>query len=102
MSNYIESGRWKCEDSPTGAHHWVQLAGDVFKCKHCKNYRLLSNSFSRSHQFVSKPLPDIYYRVFDSLKEIRRYMKEIEEANKLPLPPEITKFSVRRSDGKED
>ena len=31
---YIESGIWKCSQSPTGAHHWT---GDeqTLTCKHC-------------------------------------------------------------------
>lgn len=32
--DYVQSGRWKCEQSPTGAHYWI---GDsrMIKCKYC-------------------------------------------------------------------
>lgn len=36
---YVQSGCWKCPDSPSGAHHWIEkshatLPG-VFYCKWC-------------------------------------------------------------------
>ena len=32
--DYIQSGRWKCDKSPTGAHYWI---GNQYmlKCKYC-------------------------------------------------------------------
>ncbi len=35
---YIESGRWKCAKSPTGAHHW-HITEDQMVCIHCKENR---------------------------------------------------------------
>lgn len=34
---YIRSGIWKCEPSPTGAHHWIEVEkrNDAFTCKYC-------------------------------------------------------------------
>ena len=45
-NEYVKSDVWKCEDSPTNAHYWVQmvetekLARDgYFCCKHCHDVR---------------------------------------------------------------
>ena len=38
---YLESGRWKCEKSPSGAHHWIIKDGKT-KCKYCLSIRQLS------------------------------------------------------------
>jgi len=35
---YIDSGRWKCAISPTGAHHWIVIR-DQMTCKHCSEKR---------------------------------------------------------------
>lgn len=39
---YIKSGVWKCNKSPTGAHHWVEMieterlaSNGYFVCIHC-------------------------------------------------------------------
>jgi len=36
---YIESGRWKCPESPTGAHYSVETSKEgsygIFLCKYC-------------------------------------------------------------------
>ncbi len=37
---YLKSGVWKCQESPSGAHHWVEKRGastvyGVFQCLHC-------------------------------------------------------------------
>ena len=37
---YIESGAWKCSQSPTGSHHWV-VKGRKMECKYCKKVRSL-------------------------------------------------------------
>ena len=31
---YIESGRWKCDKSPGGAHHWI-IGNHQMTCKYC-------------------------------------------------------------------
>ena len=35
---YIDSGRWKCNKSPSGAHYWI-IIHDQMKCKHCNEHR---------------------------------------------------------------
>jgi hypothetical protein len=35
---YIDSGRWKCDESPSGAHHWI-IIHDQMTCKHCAENR---------------------------------------------------------------
>jgi len=59
---YLESGSWKCSDSPTGAHHWIIKrikTGKIMICKYCKNLQRLpqesspnirSNKGSLSHK----------------------------------------------------
>lgn len=32
---YMESGSWKCKKSPTGAHHWIGVYGNLFRCRWC-------------------------------------------------------------------
>lgn len=37
---YLESGVWKCTQSPTGAHYWVEINKNeetrgLFLCKYC-------------------------------------------------------------------
>ena len=42
---YIKSGRWKCPDSPTGAHHSHEVLREgqyaYFVCKYCLNVQKL-------------------------------------------------------------
>jgi len=38
--SYIKSGNWKCKESPSGAHHWMEKTGastvyGTFRCLHC-------------------------------------------------------------------
>jgi hypothetical protein len=39
---YLESGNWKCEKSPTGAHHWFILQHQM-TCQHCSLIRELDD-----------------------------------------------------------
>ena len=32
---YVESGCWRCDKSPTGAHHSIEIKGGRFYCKYC-------------------------------------------------------------------
>ena len=32
--NYLESGVWKCPDSPTKAHYWI-VGATKMQCKYC-------------------------------------------------------------------
>lgn len=41
-NEYITSDVWKCPDSPTGGHHWIEVQGvgkqfhtGLFYCKYC-------------------------------------------------------------------
>ena len=40
---YYESGKWKCDKSSTGAHHWLEVdrteAPGLFYCKYCYDVR---------------------------------------------------------------
>ena len=42
---YIKSGRWKCPDSPTGAHHSQEIKREgqygYFLCKYCLGVKRL-------------------------------------------------------------
>jgi len=37
---YKESGSWKCQESPTGAHHWI-IKDKKAKCDYCSEIRKL-------------------------------------------------------------
>ena len=43
--DYLKSGNWKCEKSPTGAHRWIEVLDEEtrpipeFKCKWCRVVR---------------------------------------------------------------
>lgn len=41
-AEYISSGSWMCKESPTGAHHWIEIPEvehGLFLCRHCKDTR---------------------------------------------------------------
>jgi hypothetical protein len=40
---YLESGSWKCEKSPSGAHHWFILHFQM-TCRHCGLNRQITDS----------------------------------------------------------
>ena len=46
---YVESGIWKCSDSPTGAHHWVYTS-DSWVCRYCKGVKRTFDSRDRSQK----------------------------------------------------
>ncbi len=35
---YFDSLRWKCDKSPSGAHHWI-IKYDQMTCKYCREIR---------------------------------------------------------------
>jgi hypothetical protein len=47
---YLNSERWKCDKSPSGAHHWIISQGQM-NCKYCCENRLVQehNSHSAIH-----------------------------------------------------
>jgi len=40
---FIISERWKCEKSPSGAHHWI-ISNHNMICKHCSMCKELDNN----------------------------------------------------------
>lgn len=34
-NEYVQSGCWKCSQSPTHAHHWIGDNDNVFTCRYC-------------------------------------------------------------------
>lgn len=54
---YVDSEVWKCGDSPTGAHHWVQdldeesgltLDEMPFVCKYCRGVKFMESFYTYS------------------------------------------------------
>jgi len=43
--DYIKSGSWRCNASPTDAHFWIEVYGNgnniKFRCVHCKELKLI-------------------------------------------------------------
>jgi len=45
-NDYLRSDRWKCSESPTGAHHWVEHHSDgIFICKWCFDVKRFPRTF---------------------------------------------------------
>lgn len=48
---YLNSDVWKCAESPTGAHHWVEIrkymVKSLFLCIHCKDAKEFPTVYSR-------------------------------------------------------
>ena len=40
---YVYSGNWKCDKSPSGAHYWI-VSKDHMVCKYCNDNRRVSVS----------------------------------------------------------
>ena len=48
---YLKSDVWVCEDSPTGAHHWVEIPMNMkmvgtFLCKWCYGRKRFPTTFN--------------------------------------------------------
>jgi hypothetical protein len=50
---YIESNRWKCNQSPSGAHHWI-ISGQRMTCKYCSCDKQLNTTASGSPKTETK------------------------------------------------
>ena len=57
QQSYIKSGVWKCQTSPSGAHHWVEKRESsavygTFRCLHCdkEDGPITANPMHRSRQ----------------------------------------------------
>ena len=59
---YIKSGRWKCPDSPTGAHHSHEIKREgqygYFLCKYCLNVKKLPVTLDAALKDSGKSLKD--------------------------------------------
>lgn len=46
---------WRCKDSPTRAHHFVEVGeiskGDIFRCSYCHRHRWLPKSSETAYKF---------------------------------------------------
>ena len=52
---YVESKMWQCEDSPTGAHHWIETSEHgTFKCKWCGRDREFPKTFNDAVRWVER------------------------------------------------
>jgi hypothetical protein len=40
---YLASGRWKCEKSPSGAHHWVVQSYEM-TCRFCNDIKEINSA----------------------------------------------------------
>jgi len=38
--DYIKAGKWKCDQSPIGAHFWIGN-GPVVRCKYCGELKVI-------------------------------------------------------------
>ena len=41
---YLTAGKWKCSNSPTGAHYWIRGLDKIWRCKHCEEIQELKES----------------------------------------------------------
>ena len=57
---YVESGVWKCDKSPTGAHHWEELTSDntrgLFYCIHCYDVKKFPITWEEAKKATRKCL----------------------------------------------
>ena len=53
---YIQSGYWKCTNSPTGAHHWKEYSG-LWVCKYCGDVRKWPKTFYEAMEKYGKKQP---------------------------------------------
>ena len=44
--DYILAGRWRCDDSPTDAHHWIESdESGAFVCRYCHKSRRFERGY---------------------------------------------------------
>jgi len=57
---YLASDLWKCIDSPTGAHHWVEIqhAEDfhtgLWYCKYCMDSKRFPKDWDACYDVIGK------------------------------------------------
>lgn len=52
-ADYISSGNWICEKSPTNAHHWIEareVEYGLFVCRYCLDNRKFPTTYSTYKQ----------------------------------------------------
>lgn len=56
---YLASDVWKCTDSPTGAHHWIEIQHEngefhtgLWYCKWCEDIRSFPNHYDVGKMFI--------------------------------------------------
>lgn len=78
---YYKSGRWKCSESPTGAHRWRPLhrGSEAWQCVYCKSYRLYPLTFADVLKHKHNP---IYKRVY-SKEQVMLVVEIIKEGGEL-------------------
>ena len=40
---YLDSDRWKCKESPNGAHYWI-IRNYEMTCKYCRGVKLIAQT----------------------------------------------------------
>ena len=45
---YLLGEGWKCDKSPTGAHHWREHSHGVFYCKYCYEAKKMPYTFQEA------------------------------------------------------
>ena len=77
---YIELGFWKCKDSPSGAHHWIELLENkgMFKCQWYEEHRRFIKNWN---ELINEEEPRRMARLI--LTDVGRYKfdSKLEEAN---------------------
>ena len=81
---YLKSECWKCDDSPTGAHHWKEYDG-LWVCKYCGEVRKWPKTFYEAMEREGKsqkvplsvienlPIPKDNFRIPKSNYARRKY-----------------------------
>jgi len=53
---YLASDVWRCEDSPTAAHHWVEIQTDeelhtgLWYCKYCMDVKTFPKDWTACYR----------------------------------------------------
>jgi len=74
--NYIEGGSWRCNKSPTGAHHWVELPNTskggraIFLCQWCYDAKELPVTYEAGLRFNGRHVIPISLRGNSLIKEV--------------------------------
>lgn len=78
---YYESGRWKCDESPTGAHRWNPLyrGAEAWQCVYCESYRLYPLTFYDALKHRHNPM---YKRVY-SKEQVMLVVEVMKEGGEL-------------------